>query len=187
MPASLNPGGIKVGDRVQRDKEWRGNSWPFGAKEVRVTAVSGKHPHQWINVEGSDDYEWVGEWFTVIRETRAIPDERYDPWKVRSPQYAPAMKIEEQAARLHPPIDYSKDAESQYAAKAMKPLEAQVGGDHYKSMKIQPVEYIHANKLGWCEANIVKYITRWRQKGQGTDIDKVIHYAQLLKQLEGIS
>lgn len=64
------------------------------------------------------------------------------------------------------------------------PLKSQVGGDHYKSLKIQPIEYITANNLGWCEGNIVKYITRWKQKNGLADIDKVIHYAQLLKKLD---
>lgn len=61
------------------------------------------------------------------------------------------------------------------------PFEQQVGGDHYKKMKIQPLEYILANGLGFCEGNIVKYITRYGTKGGVEDIDKVIHYAQLLK------
>ena len=59
-------------------------------------------------------------------------------------------------------------------------LNKQVGGDHYKTLKIQPIEYIMANNLGWCEGNIVKYITRWEQKGGEDDIKKVIHYAELL-------
>lgn len=62
-------------------------------------------------------------------------------------------------------------------------LSLQIGGDHYKSLAIQPIEYITKNNLGWCEGNIVKYITRWKQKGGSADIDKVIHYAQLLKEL----
>jgi hypothetical protein len=74
-----------------------------------------------------------------------------------------------------------------YAAKGgavpPKALSTQVGGDHYKSMVIQPIEYITKNNLGWCEGNIVKYITRWKQKGGKADIDKVIHYANLLKEL----
>ena len=65
----------------------------------------------------------------------------------------------------------------------LNPLEEQVGGDHYKTLGIQPIEYIYANKLDWCEANIVKYITRHRQKGKEADLDKVIHYAQLEKEL----
>ena len=60
-----------------------------------------------------------------------------------------------------------------------------MGGTHYKECKIQPVEYIHANKLGFLEGNIVKYITRHRTKGEGAmDILKVKHYADLILQLE---
>jgi|TARA_Y100001951_G_C11234329_1_gene236515 hypothetical protein len=37
------------------------------------------------------------------------------------------------------------------------------------------------NKLDWCEGNIIKYVTRHNKKGEGKkDIEKVIHYAQLL-------
>ena len=64
----------------------------------------------------------------------------------------------------------------------LPPLERQVGGNHYKSLKIQPIEYIIANNLGWCEGNIVKYITRWKQKNGVDDIKKVIHYAEMLIQ-----
>jgi hypothetical protein len=60
------------------------------------------------------------------------------------------------------------------------PLSRQVGGDHYKSLKIQPVEYIRANDLGWYEGNIIKYTTRHRVKGKRADIEKVIHYAEML-------
>ena len=70
------------------------------------------------------------------------------------------------------------------AGKAETALDRQVGGNHYKDCKIQPIEYIHANNLNFCEANIVKYITRWRAKGGLQDVEKVIHYAQLLLELE---
>lgn len=63
-------------------------------------------------------------------------------------------------------------------------LDEQVGGGHYKDLKIQPVEYITANDLGWCEGNVVKYITRHSIKGGKEDIDKVIHYCQLLKEIK---
>ena len=56
----------------------------------------------------------------------------------------------------------------------------QVGGDHYRKMAIQPSHYIVKNKLGWYEGNIVKYITRHSIKGGRQDIEKVIHYAELL-------
>ncbi len=60
----------------------------------------------------------------------------------------------------------------------------QVGGDHYKKLQIQPVEYIYVNELDFLEGNIVKYITRHRTKGEGVkDIKKVIHYAQMILEL----
>lgn len=61
-----------------------------------------------------------------------------------------------------------------------KASERQVGGDHYVSLPIQPSHYIRANNLGWYEGNIIKYVTRHKQKGQIKDIEKVIHYAQLI-------
>ena len=63
-------------------------------------------------------------------------------------------------------------------------LDKQVGGDHYKDCKIQPVEYIHANGLDYFEGNVIKYVTRHRTKGEGKkDIEKAIHYAQLILEL----
>lgn len=67
------------------------------------------------------------------------------------------------------------------------PLDVQVGGGHYKGLKIQPIEYIHANNLGYCEANVVKYISRWRSKGGLQDLQKVKHYVDLLIKLEGLN
>lgn len=61
----------------------------------------------------------------------------------------------------------------------------QIGGNHYKEMDIQPIDYILSNNLGWCEGNAVKYISRYKQKGQRQDIEKAIHYLQiLLEQLD---
>jgi hypothetical protein len=65
-------------------------------------------------------------------------------------------------------------------------LRHQVAGDHYKQLEIQPIEFCHKNKLGPCESNIVKYITRWKDKGGKADLEKVKHYVDLLIQLEGL-
>ena len=66
----------------------------------------------------------------------------------------------------------------------VSPLDKQVGGDHYKHCGIQPVEYIAQNNLDYFEGNVVKYITRHKTKGEGAkDIQKVIHYAELILEL----
>lgn len=67
------------------------------------------------------------------------------------------------------------------------PLERQVGGSHYVDMKIQPVEFIHANNIGYFEANVIKYVSRWRKKNGLADLEKVKHYIELLIQLEEAS
>lgn len=63
-------------------------------------------------------------------------------------------------------------------------LSTQVAGDHYKKMKIQPVEYIHANNLPFIEGCIIKYASRWRDKGGIKDLEKIKHFADLLIELE---
>jgi hypothetical protein len=54
----------------------------------------------------------------------------------------------------------------------------------YCSGKIQPVEYIDANNLGYYEGNIVKYITRWEKKGTPVkDLEKAAWYLNHLIKL----
>lgn len=66
----------------------------------------------------------------------------------------------------------------------MSALDKQESGNHYKDKGIQPIVYIHANNLGFCEGNVVKYVTRWKEKGGEDDLRKAIHYLELLIQLE---
>lgn len=67
---------------------------------------------------------------------------------------------------------------------ATSPLDVQVGGNHYKDMKIQPVEFIHANQLGFMEGAVIKYVSRWREKGGVTDLEKARHFVDMLIDLE---
>lgn len=60
----------------------------------------------------------------------------------------------------------------------------QVGGDHYRAMAIQPAEFCQRNGLKWCEANVVKYVSRHRAKNGKADILKAIHYLELLLEFE---
>lgn len=66
----------------------------------------------------------------------------------------------------------------------MSALEKQVSGDHYKSLKIQPVEFIHANGIPFAEGSVIKYVTRWRDKGGIADLEKAKHFLEILIELE---
>ena len=59
-------------------------------------------------------------------------------------------------------------------------IKTQVGGRHYVSLPIQPIDYIMANGIPFAEANIIKYATRWRDKGGVEDLQKIKHYVDLL-------
>lgn len=64
--------------------------------------------------------------------------------------------------------------------KTTKANDRQVSGEHYQKKTIQPWDYIAANGLGFFEGNIIKYITRWRDKGGVVDLEKAKHYLDKL-------
>ena len=55
----------------------------------------------------------------------------------------------------------------------------QIGGDHYRSMKIQASEFINKNNLPFAEGNAIKYLCRHKSKGQREDLLKAIHYIEM--------
>lgn len=63
-------------------------------------------------------------------------------------------------------------------------LSRQEGGNHYKDLPIQPVEFIHRNGIGFMEGNAIKYLTRWRSKGGLEDLKKARHYIDMLIEME---
>ena len=69
-------------------------------------------------------------------------------------------------------------------AQSTNALDVQVDGNHYKDQAIQPVEYIHANGIGYMEGNVIKYVSRWRKKNGIKDLEKAKHYIELLIELE---
>ena len=64
------------------------------------------------------------------------------------------------------------------------PMDIQVGGGHYKSMKIQPMEYSMLNGLDACQHTIIKYVSRFRDKGGIQDLEKAKHCSDMLIQFE---
>ena len=91
--------------------------------------------------------------------------------------------MEETNIERHEPV-----YETVYIAEPPKettdPLDKQVGGSHYKNMKIQPIEFCMANNLNACQTIAIRYICRYKNKNGAEDIDKAIHTLQILKQIE---
>lgn len=105
---------------------------------------------------------------------RRLNDATPDEWN--------SLRIKpQQATLLRRSLENDDDSIPEHRPEENNALQAQIGGNHYKKLKIQPVEYIMANNLGFCEGSAIKYITRWRDKGGVQDIDKAIHFLQILK------
>jgi len=64
------------------------------------------------------------------------------------------------------------------------PLDEQVGGDHYSKLAIQPAVYAQHNKLSYLQGTIIKYVTRYKDKGGVEDLYKAMHSIKILIELE---
>lgn len=54
----------------------------------------------------------------------------------------------------------------------------QPGGDHYMKKAIQPWDFITDNNMPYLDGNVVRYITRWRDKNGLDDLYKAQHYLE---------
>ena len=62
----------------------------------------------------------------------------------------------------------------------MDPYDKQVGGSHYKKMKIQPSKFVIENELLFPEGNVIKYICRHRYKNGKEDLEKAVHFIEMI-------
>ena len=62
----------------------------------------------------------------------------------------------------------------------MSAYDKQVAGSHYQNYKIQPSEFINKNEMLFAEGNAIKYICRHRDKGKKQDLEKAIHFIEMI-------
>ena len=69
----------------------------------------------------------------------------------------------------------------------MSAFDTQIGGNHYSKLKIQPMLYSYLNHLDPLQHTIIKYITRFRDKGDPLEnLQKARHCIDMLIELEGL-
>lgn len=66
----------------------------------------------------------------------------------------------------------------------MNPYDRQVDGDHYQKLAIQPMQYSLLNGLDACQHTVIKYVTRFRDKGGIKDLEKAKHCIDMLIEFE---
>ena len=62
----------------------------------------------------------------------------------------------------------------------MSAYKNQIGGNHYQDLVIQPTDYMIKNNIPFAEGNVIKYVSRHKQKGKEQDIKKAIHYLSMI-------
>lgn len=167
-----------------------GQVWRTRGGALATVESFNNHPNYPINLQIDGDGASCGRngrcWGDIGAErTSDHDDDLIELVKDAPPQPTDSATLaEETLSALGWTFDGQAWVENAVVTMAPNALDVQVGGSHYKDCAIQPIEYIHANKLGFAEGNVVKYITRHRQKHGADDVRKVIHYCQLLLELE---
>lgn len=127
----------------------------------------------------------VGEFEEPCRNCHYLPGTKsYTKWE---PQDQPAAASCENCGAISGAhaIWCRENAKSgAYVQQLVNANSRQVAGDHYKGKAIQPWDYIASNCLGYFEGNVVKYVSRWRDKGGVADLEKARHYLDKLIELE---
>lgn len=82
------------------------------------------------------------------------------------------------------PVTCTKCGKGSCIGKPISSLDVQVAGSHYKDLPIQPVEFIHANEIGFIAGNVIKYVCRYKAKNGVQDLEKAKHYIEMLIEQE---
>ncbi len=61
----------------------------------------------------------------------------------------------------------------------MSEYDKQIGGTHYRKMKIQPSKFVNENKLLFAEGNVIKYVVRHQYKGGKEDLEKAVGVSEV--------
>lgn len=162
-------------------------SWINGAGQVDVLVEPVSVPDgdpawlRWLNENPNTPNLKDGTMHSTTSDLADLPGMPKDFPRVNEfPEPATTLKLHPTAAaraELGKPLDWA-------APTKVSALDVQEGGSHYKNLKIQPIEYIHANGIPFAEGSVIKYVTRWREKGGIKDLEKARHFIDLLIELE---
>ena len=62
----------------------------------------------------------------------------------------------------------------------MSVWDKQIGGKHYQNFSIQPSKFVIENELLFPEGNVIKYICRHRFKNGKEDLEKAVHFIEMI-------
>ncbi|MBO5013846.1 MAG: DUF3310 domain-containing protein [Paludibacteraceae bacterium] len=141
---------VKTHDLVSKDSNW------IEIPEWAVAYADHKNGHGFFY----DSFCKIASFYNIAWSRHTLPEELPfiddEPLQSLNDQYAEIEKVRQSA------------------------WQKQEGGNHYKNLKIQPMQYALENKLDYAQANVVKYVTRHKEKNGKEDLLKAIHNLELM-------
>jgi hypothetical protein len=126
----------------------------------------------------------MSEWIDYSGDLRPVSGEVVVECKTRPGHIEKGMAAEFNWAFVNAYRIVNQSTKQATAPDVLAANDIQISGTHYKSKAIQPWDYIASNQLGFFEGNIVKYVTRWKDKGGVGDLQKARHYIDKLIELQ---
>ena len=169
---------IKANTVIQCETEQEAN---------RILGMAHELGYKWWTGESyEDNTEWDIYKSKMCYDLLEGSYSTYDYFKNKNYSIIPSTQIadlEEKKSTVWttPPKDFEYKKIKEIKMKASK---AQIGGSHYSEMAIQPAEFIHKNNLSFIQGNIIKYVCRYKSKGDIQDLNKAKHYIDLLIEFE---
>jgi Protein of unknwon function (DUF3310) len=156
------------------------------SKLTRVKAVLAKNPKltaSMIEKQMGVTRVYAYNLLSTARKSLGMKMQHDGSWKLKERMQAtPSPAVAKLAEQV---VEVENLIEKHYGAKQTA-LDVQVGGDHYKNLAIQPVEFCEKNKLSHLESSIVKRVCRWRTKDGLKDLLKIKHEVDLLIELNNL-
>lgn len=66
-------------------------------------------------------------------------------------------------------------------------LTTQVGGNHYSTMKYQPIQFAMDAQLNPVQFSIVKYVSRYKNKNGLQDLQKALHFCEIGAEIDTVA
>lgn len=155
---------------------------PEGATYYAKDASLGKSGNFFFRLR-SDDFDFEAVWLDSNWIQAIFNVENQDVLWQRNNNQTIASAVESSHPEELPFIDDETSLNDQYAEiekVRQSAWQKQEGGNHYKNLKIQPMQYALENKLDYAQANVVKYVTRHKEKNGKEDLLKAIHNLELM-------
>lgn len=190
--SSLNMVDLKPIEKTMKEYLRKNNDGEYILEVTNEREAQEPHAKHWIEVPKGCDYL-----ISVFGVNSFIDSDMFAKFKTKNvlwsrhthPEELPFIddepslgnsKIGRRAITVKIPVESLNSQYAEIEKVRQSAWQKQEGGSHYKNLKIQPMQYALENKLDYAQSNVVKYVTRHKEKNGKEDLLKAIHNLELM-------